>query len=145
MESAAQNGAITIIRLITNNYLKRNSALIKQLQQRAQYTPLPHPRIPSSLLALVRSHFSCFSFTHLFCLITSHPLTQTSLPFLHLLSADQSFLIRLQTFFFSLSNALFIYVEGHAGVSAPLLSLRSGRLTIPSASLLIYHPNGRYK
>lgn len=142
MESAAQKGAITIIWMITNNYLKRNSALIEQLQQTAP-TPESPPPCSSSLdptFPAFHSHFDFFNHVP--------SLTQTSLPFLHLLSADRS---RFPSADAPAPQAtpLFIYVEGHAEVSAsPTTHTHtswSGRLTIPSASLLIYHPNGRYK
>lgn len=167
---------MTIIRLITDNYLQTLCSLSSSCGETelniALQNPLPSPRPPGSRFSpspsryIPVSPFSFFIQTLLFIPSVIHVVLFQSLPISSL---------RLSLFFVPLSssflgppspiceqwslssfsplphisllnpNILFIYVQGHAALHLPPSSLSPERLTIPSASLLIYHPNGGYK
>lgn len=170
---------MTIIRLITNNYLQTLCSLSSSCGETqldiALQNPLPSPtRIPLlSVSLLLYPTFSPLSLHpdpafHSICYpccsvsITSYLLTQPLLFFVPV-SFCFSFCARPSilylwvvitviflpfTHFPAKSQHPVYLCTGHGCSPPPLLSLGLSlpeRLTIPSASLLIYHPNGGYK
>lgn len=159
MEAATQNGAMTVIRLITNNYLQTLCSLSCSCGETelniALQNPLPSPTripllsvslhpsfsllapsIPDSAFHSRRSASATFLPLHLGLL--------PSLPFPSRLGLPSFICCNFSSLHtFSCLHPVYL-CTGHTSLYLPPLTGVSPpeRLTIPSAALLICHPNG---
>lgn len=156
---------MTIIRLIPNNYLQTLCSLSSSCRETelniALQNPLPSPTIIPLLsisLSLYPSFFLLFLHPYPCCSVSImiSLLRPALLSRLLILFSHPSIIypwvvitvIFLPSTHFPAKTQHPVYLcSGHAALHLPPLSGLSlaERLTIPSASLLIYHPNGGYK